>query len=291
LEKDQVTVVIPVLNEAKAIAKVMEEVKAYGYRNILVVDGYSKDGTPEIAQAMGAKVVYQHRSGKAGAVMTAIECAETPYVVFMDGDYTYNPKDIERLLNHGERYAHVIGVRDTKNMSRLHRLGNRVICQIFSLLFGVRVSDVCSGIYLLKTDEAKKCCLEESGFKVEIELVAQSASMEALTEVPISYRRRIGAGKLSTWRHGLEIVSAAFRLARRYNPVFLYSGLASLSIVPAALTLGWVASEQLMKRIWHSGWALVGIMFLLVAAQAFTLAGVSILINHFQKRLMREIRT
>lgn len=288
--KDSVTVVIPTLNEAEGITNVIEEIKAEGYDNILVVDGYSADKTPHIANANGAKVVYQHGSGKAGAVKTAIEQVETPYTLFIDGDHTYDPKDIWRLLNQSKRYAHVIGVRDRKHIPRLHRLGNWVISQVFSLLFGVKTTDVCSGMYLLETEEARKYSLEEAGFIAEIELAAQSAATQNLTEVPIGYRLRIGTRKLNTWKHGLAILSAAFRLARRYNPILLYSGLAVLSIIPAALILGWVLLEQLTIRIFHSGWALAGILSLLVAAQAFTLASVSILTKHSEERLMREIR-
>jgi len=288
--KDRVTVVIPTLDEAEAIGKVIDEVKTEGYESILVVDGYSTDTTPHIASANGIKVVYQHGYGKAGAVKTAIEQAETPYILFMDGDCTYDPKDIWRLLSHNERYAHVIGVRDKRHIPRLHRLGNWIISEVFSLLFAVKATDVCSGMYLLETEEARKYNLEEPGFIAEIELAAQSASREKLTEVPITYRPRIGVTKLNAWRHGLAILSAAFRLARRYNPTLLYSGLAGLSIIPAALILGWVVLQQLTTRIFHSGWALAGIMSLLVAAQAFTLASVSILIRHTEQRLMREIR-
>jgi dolichol-phosphate mannosyltransferase len=146
-------------------------------------------------------------------------------------------------------------------------------------------------MYLLETEEAKKYGLQESGFIAEIELAAHSAATRNLTEVPISYRPRIGTRKLDTWKDGLAILSAAFGLARRHNPVFLYSSIAGLSIIPAALVLGWVVYEQLMMRRFHSGWALAGMMMLLVAAQAFTLASVSILTKHTEERLTKEIRS
>ena len=289
LVKDQVTVVLPVLNEAEAVSSVIEEVKSEGYNNILVVDGYSDDKTDRIASSAGVVVLYQHGAGKAGAVKTAIERAETPYILFMDGDATYDPKDIWRLLNHNERYSHVIGVRDRKYIPRVHRFGNWVISQVFSALFQVKASDVCSGMYLLEADEAKNYNLQEPGFIAEIELAAQSASTGTLTEVPINYRPRVGSRKLNTWRHGLAILSAAFGLARRNNPIMLYSGLASLSVVPAVSILGWVAFEQLTSHVWHSGWALFGVVLSLVAVQSFTLASVSILTKHVEERLARRI--
>jgi len=283
--KDQVTVVLPVLNEAKAIGSVIEEVKSQGYRNILVLDGYSKDKTAEIAHSMGVTVIYQHGAGKAGAVKTAIENVDTPYMLFMDGDSTYDPKDIWRLLTHNQRYTHVIGVRDRKHIPRLHRLGNWIISETFSLLFAVKTSDVCSGMYLLESKQAREYNLQEPGFIAEIELAAQSASTDNLTEVPINYRSRTGQRKLNTWRHGIAILAAGFALTRRYNPILAYASLASLTIFPAAMILGWVALEQVTRHVWHSGWALVGVMVLLVAAQAFTLTGVSTLIKHVEKRL------
>jgi len=289
--KDKVTVVLPALNEADGILPVIEELRENGYEKILVVDGYSSDMTAETAHENGTKVLYQHGIGKAGAVKTAIERVETPYIVFMDADHTYDPKDIWRLLLHSDHYSHVIGTRDRGHIPRVHRFGNWVISQVFSVLFGVKITDVCSGMYLLETEEARKYSLQETGFNIEIEVAAQSASRENLTEVPINYRSRIGERKLSTWRNGISILRVAFTLARRYNPIFLYSALTGLSIIPAAVVLGWVTLDQLTTGVFHSGWALAGIMLLLVAAQAFTLASVSILTRHSERRLMHEIRS
>jgi len=81
VSKDMVTVVIPTLNEEEAIGVVLDEVMAEGYRNILVVDGYSKDRTVEIAKSKGVRVVYQDGVGKAGAIATAIKIVSTPYML------------------------------------------------------------------------------------------------------------------------------------------------------------------------------------------------------------------
>jgi len=280
LVKDQVTVVIPTLNEAGAISEVIEEVKGEGYHNIIVVDGYSKDATGAIASGNEVGLVYQHGIGKAGGVRTALEHVKTPYVLFMDGDGTYNPKDIWRLLNHADRYVHVIGSRDRRNIHLVHRFGNWLISHLFSLLFGVKVNDVCSGMYLLETAEAGRYSLEESGFVAEIELAAQSASMRQLTEVPVDYRARIGRRKLNTWRDGRAILSAAFTLAWRYNPVLMSAGLAGLLTIPALSILSWVLFERVANAVWHLGWALFGAVLLIVGAQALTLAGVSLIITN-----------
>jgi dolichol-phosphate mannosyltransferase len=288
--KDQVTIVVPTLNEAGAISEVIEEIKEYGYHKIIVVDGYSSDATDRIAYGNGVKLAYQHGIGKAGAVKTAIEHESSPYVLFMDGDGTYDPGDIWRLLTHADHYSHVIGARDKKHIALVHRFGNWLISQLFSSLFGVKLTDVCSGMYLLETAEAKNYNLDEPGFVAEIELAAQSAMSGRLVEVPINYRPRIGRGKLSTWRDGRAIVFAAFKLAWKYNPILVYSGLTALLLIPAASILLWTLFDYMIRGAWHAGWALLGAVLMIIATQALTLAGTSVLTRHSERRILQTMR-
>jgi len=288
--KHEVTVVIPTFNEEKAIGLVLDELFEVGCKNILVVDGYSADATVKVAESRGVRVVQQNGRGKTGALKTAVDFVDTPYVLVMDGDYTYCAKDIERFLNNGERYVQVVGVRDRANMSLLHRFGNWLITRTFNLLLGAGVSDVCSGMYLLKTDTAKELELQSKGFRTEVEVIAQTAMDGNVTEVPISYRPRVGKQKLSTWRHGFEILAATLGLARRYNPVLLFSAIAGLSIFPAGIVLGWVALELLLFGVFHSWWAVLGLLLLLLAFQALAVSTFSILLKRTERRIMRLLR-
>ena len=86
--KDEVTVVIPVLNEEESIGQVLKKFKKEGYNNILVIDGYSTDNTVQIASINGANIIYQHGIGKTGAIKTAIEHIKTTYFLIMAGDCT-----------------------------------------------------------------------------------------------------------------------------------------------------------------------------------------------------------
>ena len=289
ISQEDVTFVIPTLNESEAIGKVLDELKREGYTNILVVDGYSHDGTLEIAGEKGVVVVLQHGKGKTGALKMAMERVRTPYILVMDGDYTYDPMDVKRLLNHGSRYAHVIGVRDRTNIRLLHRFGNWVITGTFNILMGVGLSDVCSGMYLLKTEVARELDLKSKGFAAEIEIAAQTATEYSITEVPIGYRRRIGKRKLSTWRHGFGILFSIIGLAGRYNPVLLFSAVSALSIIPAVTMLAWVVFRQLTAGVWHSGWALLGVMLLLFASQSLAVATLSILLKRMEKRIVQRL--
>ena len=217
--KDDFSVVIPVLNEEKAIGRVIEAVNKAGYHNILVVDGYSTDRTVSVASDNGAIVIYQHGKGKTGAIRTAIDHIVTPYFVVMDGDCTYDPKDIRnfypKVLNHEQ----IIGSRTLgrKNIPLLNRFGNFVINLFFNLLFGTNLVDVCSGMYALRTDYAKTLSLNTGGFDVEVEIAAQTAKNGRITQVPINYYERVGQQKLRPLRHGLQILTTVWKLSIYYS--------------------------------------------------------------------------
>jgi dolichol-phosphate mannosyltransferase len=131
--------------------------------------------------------------------------------------------------------------------------------------------------------------LTTRGFDLEVEVASQVAAKGRITEVPINYRRRIGRKKLSL-RDGLTIVTTIFRLANVYNPVLLYSGIAALAALPGGTIVVWVAYRSLVNHVWHSGYALFGVMLFLLATQAFTVATTSILINRSSQKLYRILQ-
>jgi len=288
---DQVTVVIPVLNEREAIGKVLDELKIEGFDHVLVVDGYSSDGTAEIAASKGAFVLQQRGAGKAGALATAIDAIDTPYLVVMDGDDTYKAADIPRLLLHAADYDEVIGARTggRQNIPVVNRVGNWLISKSFKLLFGEPITDVLSGMYLLKTEAIRQVQITSTSFDIEVEIAGSIASTGRITQVPISYGERLGTQKLRS-RDGGRIVSTLFWMAYYYNPLLLFGGLVSLCAIPAAGILMWTLYERLALNVWHSGWALLGVMLLLVATQGAAVSLGSLLNKRSENRIMRELR-
>ena len=289
---EDLTIVIPTLNEAEAIGKLIEEIKGEGYRNILVVDGYSSDGTPEIAKQLGAKVIFQHGKGKAGAIKTAIENVQTPYMLVMDGDYTYDPKDIWKFLQHAKNYDQIIGVRkNRKNIPLIHRIGNWVITKTFNMLTGANLTDVCSGMYLLKTETAKTLEIGSTGFEVEAEIAIQMEMMGEVTEVPINYRKRIGKPKLSTIKHGARIITTTIKLAKHYNPAFLIAITMATALIPGTIIYLWVLYRLIFQGIWHSGWALLGTALTILGGQGLILSTIALQLKRMEKRITTTLKT
>ena len=287
-----VTIVIPILNEEQGIARVIQELNSVGLRNILVVDGYSRDKSVDIAKQSGARVIFQQGKGKTGALKTSIDHVDTPFILVIDGDFTYEAASIERLLLHMKHYDEIIGARvpiNSESMTRLHKFGNNMITKLFNILLSTNLSDVCSGLYLLKTSSVREINLSTSGFDVEVEIAAQIASSGRITEVPINYRPRLGVQKLSTWRSGFKIIRSIFRLARSYNPGVFYSMLSSLLVIPAGCLIASSLVEWLFTQRLSQPYFFLGLSMLLVAVQCMTVGMVSLVMRRSEIRISRKL--
>jgi dolichol-phosphate mannosyltransferase len=291
IHKDDFTVVIPVLNEEEAIEMVLNNVKNAGYYNILVVDGHSTDNTVQVVLDNNIKLVFQDGPGKTGAINTAINEVVTPYFVLMDGDCTYDPSDIDNLLDHMMENDQVIGARTSGalNIPLLNRLGNYIINNTFNLIFGTSLTDVCSGMYALRTNFAKKMNLKTRGFDVEVEVAAYSANEGKIDQVPIRYYSRVGEKKLSPLKDGIKIIYTVWRLSRLYNPVLLLSILGALLMLASFSVLGYVAVDW-FNGVWHDGLALLGSTLFLVSIIMHTISIISLLLRRSERRILKKIK-
>ena len=288
---DDVTIVIPTLNEELAIGSVVEATIHEGFSKILVVDGHSVDNTVKIANQYGVKVLEQHGIGKTGALKTAIDHVTTPYMIIIDGDMTYDPKDFVKFLPHLNHYDEIIGIRKNgrENIPLLNRFGNWMINKTFNTFFGTNMNDVCSGLYSLNTKFAQNLVLDTQGFDVEVEIAAQAAWVGSISQIPISFRERVGIQKLQPFQDGLKILTTIFRLGMHFNPVSIFSGMAALSLIPALMLLGW-SFLQWILGIWFEGVAFLGLVLLLFSIQAISLGVVSAQHKRIEHRLLRQSR-
>jgi dolichol-phosphate mannosyltransferase len=224
ITQDDVTVVIPTLNEEEAISDVLNEVITHGYNHVLVVDGYSTDNTIDIVKKHGINYIDQQGKGKTGAIKAALEHINTPYFVLMDGDCTYSAKDIELLFPLMVKNNQVIGARTNgrENISTINRFGNWGINKIFNFFFDTKLTDVCSGFYMLETNFAKEILFTTEGFGVEVEISANTATNGRISEASIDYYPRLGQQKLSPLRDGFKIVSTIVKLALIHRPLKLF---------------------------------------------------------------------
>ena len=237
----KISVIIPTMNEP-AIADVLHDVHdALKQHNVeVVVVDKSKDETAERAAELGAKVIHQTGTGYGDAYITGFQhiSEDTETVVILDGDYTYDPYDIPKLLqaiNDGADF--VIGARfalmDKGAMSRRNALGNRLLTALIRLLYHVQITDSQSGMRAIRRSGLDRLKLESPNMPFASEMIIEAQKEDlAITEVPIRYRNRVGRAKLYPFRDAFSILFTTVRLVRDYNPIviFLPIGLALILI-------------------------------------------------------------
>lgn len=204
-------VVIPALNEEASIALVLNDLPAVG--RVIVADNGSTDATATIAAGNGAHVVHESQRGYGAACLRGLAelhdavaaGAPTPRVVaFVDADYSDHPDLLPRLVEPiltGQAEfvlgSRLLGQREPGAMSPQSIWGNRLACFLMRLLWNASYTDL--GPFRAIEYHAL-CDLDmrdrNFGWTVEMQIKAARAGLRTL-EIPVPYRRRIGASKIS----------------------------------------------------------------------------------------------
>jgi glycosyltransferase involved in cell wall biosynthesis len=230
----RVSVVIPALNEARNLPHVFAALPA-GLHEVIVVDGHSTDGTPEVARHLlaGVRVVTQTRRGKGNALACGFAAATGDVIVMMDADGSADPAEIPRFVAaltsgadfaKGSRFARAPGA-GSSDITALRRFGNAALGMLVNAMFGTRYSDLCYGynafwarhvpVFGLSADSPAPAWGD--GFEIEtlLNLRAATAGL-AIAEVPSFEHARIhGTSNLNTFRDGRRVLRTIVAERRR----------------------------------------------------------------------------
>jgi len=296
VDRDEVCVLVPTLDEAETVGDVLDGFVEQGFEHLLVVDGGSTDGTPEIAAERGARVVHQSGSGKGQAVREGFDLVEQPYVLLLDGDGTYRPDQADRFLGALEEHDHVVGDRfadmQPGAMPRLNQFGNRIINAAFGFVHGRDLQDLLSGYRAFDVAVLDRLDLSADGFGIETELSVESVKHDVdTTVVPITYEPRPAGSdaNLRPFRDGLVIVYTLYALARTNNPLFYFGSLGAASAVVGTGIAGFVAWEWFARGIPHNILAIVAAAAILLGVQLVMFGVLSDLVVTLHREQMRLI--
>jgi len=287
-------ILIPTLNEEKNIGDVVEKFVRDGFR-VVVVDGHSSDRTREIAESKGAEVIIQSGKGKGQAIKEAFSYIDSDIVVMIDGDGTYLPEEVDKLLKPIKKgfAEHVIGNRfanyEKGAFTRLNLIGNKILNFFFRLMYGVDLHDILSGYRALTKDVYKNVYLTKSGFEVETELTVDSLSKGfSVVEVPITYRKRGGETKLSPIKDGVRIGVTINELLRHYSPgrYFYFIGLFLLFL---GFTLGIYVTLEWFKNISHNLLAILTALLIISGLQILVFGVISDFVFRTTSHMRREL--
>lgn len=220
----KITILIPCHNEERGIRHVIKEVpvkhlKKMGFvTEIIIINNNSTDRTATIARSLGAIVLDEPRKGKGNAMRAgfATVSADTDFVVMLDGDNTYKPAEIPRLI---EPLASgfcdvVVGSRlGGKMMESSLTFRNRVANWVFTFLvrqfYKANLTDVLSGFFAWKKDvvDNLNLHLDSEGFSIEMEMIVKMVKLNyEVYSVPITYDIRKGETKINALKDGIIIL-------------------------------------------------------------------------------------
>jgi glycosyltransferase involved in cell wall biosynthesis len=233
-----VSVVIPAFNEAAAIAGVVQAIKAAGeWREVIVVDDGSTDGTAAAAQAAGAIVVkHPYNKGNGAAVKSGIRRATGEHVLILDGDGQHQAGDAVKLVERLGEYDLVIGARAAVSQATLaRRAGNNLLNGFASYLTNTDIRDLTSGFRAARRDQLVEFLhLLPNGFSTPTTttLAFIKAGYNVAFE-PTHARARVGASKIRLARDGAKFFVIILKIVTIFSPLRVF-----LPIAVAAFLLG-----------------------------------------------------
>jgi glycosyltransferase involved in cell wall biosynthesis len=245
-----VSIVIPAVNEAAAIASVVTGLAAAGHwREIIVVDDGSTDETGAHAAKAGARVIrHPYRKGNGAAVKSGIRQATGDYILIIDGDGQHQPADAMRLVARLGDYDLVVGARSRSTQATVsRRFGNALLNRLASFLAEREIPDLTSGFraarraYLLEFLH-----LLPNGFSTPATttLAFLRAGYNVMFE-PVEARQRTGESKIRLARDGPKFLLIVFRVMTIFSPLRIFLPIALLAFLLGAGYAVWTIATQM----------------------------------------------
>jgi len=250
----EISVVLPCLNEADTLASCIEKaqraLREGGVSGeVVMADNGSTDGSREIAERLGARVVPVRERGYGSALMGGIAAARGTYVLIADADASYDLLDLPKFLAPLRRGVDLVqgcrlpsggGRVDPGAMPLLHRVwGNPMFSGMVRRWFDAPVHDVHCGMRAFRRDLFDRLKLRCTGMEFASEMVIKAALANArIEEVPITLHRDGRTSHrphLKTFRDGWR----HFRFYLMFSPrwLFLLPGLALIGLGLAGYAL------------------------------------------------------
>jgi glycosyltransferase involved in cell wall biosynthesis len=221
-----IDVIIPAHNEEESIGKVIQDIPKDLVRNIIVACNCCTDNTFSEVENAGGIALTENRKGYGWACLAGIAySAQNPpdIVVFMDGDYSDYPAEIQDLIApilHQQAQlvigSRVLGKREKGSLTPQQVFGNWLATKLIHLFYGVKFTDLGPFRAIdFETLQALKMSDKTFGWTIEMQIKAVKLKKKCV-EVPVNYKKRIGISKVSgtvkgTIMAGYKILFAVFK--------------------------------------------------------------------------------
>ncbi len=246
---EQTSVLIPAFNEARAIGAVVRGLSAAGaWREILVVDDGSADGTREAAEAAGARVIrHPYNKGNGASVKSGIRAAAGEFVLIIDADGQHQPEDAARLVTLLGEYDLVVGARAGSTQATFaRRAGNAALNRLASYLTGRAIPDLTSGFRA-----ARRECLREFLHLLPNRFSTPTTTTLAFVKagysvafVPVEARSRVGSSKIRLMSDGAKFMLITLKIVTIFSPLRVFLPVSLASFLLGASYAAWTIATQ-----------------------------------------------
>ncbi len=233
----KIIVVMPVANEEESMGKVLDDILALPYDNLLVypvIDKFSKDNTEQIIRDYESKtgrvkcIFYKESRGVISCYLEGFAQAlsdNADYIIEMDGGGSHLPDELPQFIEKlNEGYDCVWGSRFVKGGEiSNHPLHRRVLSSggtfLSNLILGTKLKDMTSGYEGFKREVLERFDLDRflsTGHMYQTEMRFYCRNYHTV-EVPIHYKGGTSSLKLS---YVIEALVILFKLKRNERKVF-----------------------------------------------------------------------
>jgi len=215
-----VSIVIPTLDESGNIRPLIRGIRAvmnsYEYE-IIVIDKHSKDGTARVAEAQGARVLFDD-NGKGAALIKGFAQSKGKIIIAMDADLSHRPEELKLLIAGieagydmctGSRYITGGGSDD---ITLIRKFGSKVFVLLINVLYNARFTDMSYGYKAFTRDAIRRLRLREPGLGIEADMHtrAMKAHLKVIEVPSFEKRREYGASNVPTIKAGWETLRTIF---------------------------------------------------------------------------------
>ena len=244
-----VSIVIPAYNESAAIAEVISVLRAAApWREIIVVDDGSSDGTADRAAAAGATVVrHPYNMGNGAAVKSGIRRAGGEFILIVDADGQHPPEDALRIASRLGEFDLVIGARSTETQAtHARRAGNGALNSLASYLTGREIPDLTSGFRGARASGLREFLhLLPNGFSTPTTTTLSFMKAGyAVAFEPIHARQRTGQSKIRLARDGAKFLMIIFKIVTLFSPLRIFLPLSAAAFVVGFGYMAWTIATQ-----------------------------------------------